>query len=180
MNTDLYNKLEAGFGVTGLEVKNQYQAFIKIKKDSAVALITYLKEVESYTHLSFFTAVDQIEKGEFELMYMLHSYKTNHDICVVVNINRDISQMESIHHLWPAVQTYQKELREMFGIDFPGSPGLMENFCLEGWDGIPPMRREFDTKAYCEETFYERPGRKTYDPTKYMKEKLYPSEAETW
>ncbi len=180
MDTNLYKKLEDGFGATGLEVKNKFQAFIQIKKDSAVALISHLKMVEGYKHLSFFTAVDQIEKGVFELMYMLHNYNTNQDLCIVVHIDRIDAEMQSIHHLWPAIETYQRELREMFGINFPGSPRVMDNFCLEGWDNTPPMRREFDTKKFCEETFYERPGRKTHDPTEYMKEKLYPSEAETW
>ena len=51
---------------------------------------------------------------------------------------------------------------------------------LEGWDEIPPMRRDFDTKEYSEKTFYPRPGRVTHDTREHMKKKLYPSEAETW
>ena len=111
---------------------------------------------------------------------MLHNYKNNHDIGLIIPIDRENAQMESIHHLWPAIETYQRELREMFGIDFPGCPRVNENFCLEGWEDIPPMRRDFDTSEYCKKTFYTRPGRKTNDPTKYMKGKMYPSEAETW
>ncbi|WP_416208189.1 NADH-quinone oxidoreductase subunit C [Halomonas sp.] len=34
----------------------------------------------------------------------------------------------------------QRELKEMFGIDFPGSPRVDEPFVLESWDDIPPMR----------------------------------------
>ena len=37
-----------------------------------------------YTHLSFFTAVDQIEEGLFELLYMLHNYNLTHDLGVIV------------------------------------------------------------------------------------------------
>jgi NADH-quinone oxidoreductase subunit C len=62
----------------------------------------------------------------------------------------------------------------MFGIDFPGSPGVDESFILEGWQEIPPMRKDFDTAAYSEKTFFPREGRKTDDPKEYMKEKLYP------
>jgi NADH-quinone oxidoreductase subunit C len=50
-----------------------------------------------------------------------------------------------------------------------------EDFMLEGWDEIPPMRREFDTKAYAERTFFPRPGRKSTDPRSHMQEQLYPS-----
>ncbi|MFP3960329.1 MAG: NADH-quinone oxidoreductase subunit C, partial [Spirochaetaceae bacterium] len=135
-----------------------------------------------YRHLAFFTAIDYIEEGTFRLVYMLHNYGLRHDLGVMVDIDRqgEGCRMESIHHLWPAAETYQRELREMFGIDFPGSPRLEEDFALEGWDGTPPMRREFDTRAYSEETYYARPGRHTHDTRAHMKEKLYPSEAETW
>jgi len=82
--------------------------------------------------------------------------------------------MASIHHLWKQAGTYQRELKEMFGIDFPGSPRVDDSFILEGWDNIPPMRRDFDTKKYSEETFFPRPGRESHDPETYMKSKLYP------
>ena len=64
----------------------------------------------------------------------------------------------------------------MYGIDFPESPGVNDSFILEGWDDIPPYRRDFDTMKYAEETFFPREGRTTNDPTEYMKKKLYPDE----
>ena len=53
-----------------------------------------------------------------------------------------------------------------------------DGFVLEGWDNIPPMRKDFDTKKYVEETYYPRDGRTTKDPSEHMEEKLYPVEAE--
>ena len=70
--------------------------------------------------------------------------------------------MISIHHLWEQAATYQQEIHEMFGINFPGSPGVDENFILEGWQNIPPMRRDFDTLKYSVETYFPREGRETY------------------
>ena len=87
-------------------------------------------------------------------------------------VSRENATMESAHTLWEQVKTYQREMKEMFGIDFPGSPGVDENFILEGWDDKPPYRRDFDTKKYAEDTFFPRPGRKRYDPEEYMKEKM--------
>jgi NADH-quinone oxidoreductase subunit C len=82
--------------------------------------------------------------------------------------------METIHDLWPTAATYQRELREMFGIQFPGSPGVNDDFILEGWTGMPPYRRDFDTKRFSEENYNHRPGRETRDPANYMKQQLYP------
>jgi NADH-quinone oxidoreductase subunit C len=63
----------------------------------------------------------------------------------------------------------------MYGIRFPGSPRLDEDFCLEGWDQIPPMRREFDTKKFSEERFGHREGRSSEVPRDHMKVELYPN-----
>ena len=82
--------------------------------------------------------------------------------------------MHSIHKLWAQAADYQRELKEMFGIDFPGSPRVDESFMLESWREIPPMRKEFDTHEYVQRTFFPRPGRETNDPRVYMKKKLYP------
>ncbi len=154
--------------------------FVQVSPEETVGYITKMRNVNGYTHLVFFTAIDYIEDGIFRLTYMLHNYATGSDLGIQCDIPREHASMESIHHLWPHGATYQRELKEMFGIDFPGSPGVDESFVLEGWTDIPPMRREFDTKEYSEKTYFPRPGRVTHDTAEYMKEKLYPSEAETW
>ena len=66
----------------------------------------------------------------------------------------------------------------MFGIDFPGSPGVNDDFILEGWRDIPPYRRDFDTLQFSEENFRHRPGRETRDPAGHMKQQLYPDKAD--
>ena len=154
--------------------------FVRVSQEQAVSLLTELQSLEGFTHLVLFTAVDFIEEGNFQLTYILQNFEKHQDLAVLVTIDRSHPTMESIHHLWPHAMTYQQEMFEMYGIEFPGSPRLYDDFVLEGWDGPPPMLRDFDTKAYSEETFFPRPGRKTYDTTEYMKEKPYPSEAETW
>ena len=153
--------------------------FIGVEPRHAVSAIHMLKERHQFNHLVFLTAVDLIEREEFRLTYMVHSYESGADIGLQVEIPREGSCMESIHRLWAQAATYQRELKEMFGIDFPGSPRVDETFILEGWDQIPPMRREFDTRAYSEATFYPRPGRTTHDTTDHMRQQLYPELDET-
>ena len=111
------------------------------------------------------------------MTYLLHNYETHSDIGVHIKIPRENPVAKSIHYLWATAHIYQRELKEMFGIDFPGSPRLDEPMMLEGWDQIPPMRKDFDTKKYSEETFFPRPGRQTNDPKQYMKDKNYPADS---
>jgi NADH-quinone oxidoreductase subunit C len=172
----LLRDLDARFAVTEPRRQRDNLAFVRVEAGRAVDLITHLRDREGYTHLVFLTAVDVIEQGVFRLTYLLHNYDSRSDIGVEVEVNRENSKMESIHTLWAQAGTYQRELKEMFGIDFPGSPRVDEPFILESWDDIPPMRREFDTKAYSEARYVPRPGRTTHDTTEHMKEKLYPEE----
>ena len=174
------------------QVQSSDLAFVTVAPEVARHLILDLRDRFGFTHLVLLTAVDYIEEGKFLLTYLLHNYELHHDIGVQVPIGRDSAKtagdrpaeadpdtaasMESIHDLWAQAGTYQRELKEMFGIDFPGSPRVDEPFILEGWDEVPPMRREFDTKQYSETTYFPRPGRSTNDPADYMRQKLYPKE----
>jgi NADH-quinone oxidoreductase subunit C len=171
---DFIEKIKKQFPVTDEKFQKEGLAFITIEIDKAVSLITYLRDYEKYTHLTLLTAVDWLEEGVFQLTYLLNSPELKRDLGVRVMVPRDNPVMTSAHHLWEQMPTYQRELKEMFGIDFPGSPRLDEDFILEGWDNIPPYRRDFDTKKYSEETYFPREGRFTHDPEEYMKEKLYP------
>ncbi|MCK5816516.1 MAG: NADH-quinone oxidoreductase subunit C [Candidatus Marinimicrobia bacterium] len=172
----LIKRLKQKFSISDAVYQRKDEVFVSVKKEDAVALITHMKEKEGFTHLVILTAVDWLEDGKFQLTYLLNNNTEKMDVGVRVFLDREHSEMESIHHLWKQAPTYQRELKEMFGIDFPESPRIDEPFILEGWQEIPPYRRDFDTKTYTEETYFPRPGRKTHDPAEYMKQKLYPEE----
>ena len=164
------------------DVTSAHGYFITCDKKDTVSLLTYLKNVEGFKHLVLITAVDWIEDNRFQLTYLLNNPVIKKELGVRTFIERSVwpeeSVMDTSHHLWPAAKTYQRELHEMFGIDFPGSPEINEPLILEYWDDIPPYRKDFDTKKYSEETYFPREGRGTNDPALYMKEKLYPREGE--
>lgn len=168
--------IKSQFAITTIIEQRSNLSFITIDKEHAVSLITYLRDFQGMTHFVLLTAADWLEEKEFQLTYLLNNPKEKFDIGVRVRISRDEATMQSAHHLWEQVATYQRELKEMFGIDFPGSPGVDKPFILEGWDNTPPYRRDFDTKQYSEDTYFPRPGRESNDPAEYMKKKLYADE----
>ncbi len=175
---EILDRLEKRFFVQVRDQQRPNLAFVTVKPNVLVQALTYLRDVEEFKHLVMISAVDFIEQNSFQLTYILHNYQKHIDIAVRTEIDRQNPTMDSIHHLWAAAQVYQRELKEMFGIDFPGSPRLNEPMILEGWDNIPPMRKEFDTKKYSEETYFPRTGRASCDPVKIMEKKLYRIEAE--
>jgi len=172
----IIQRLQGIFDVTAVKKQRGNLYFVTVGKGQVIPAITHLRDTEGFSHLVMITVADWIENGIFELSYILHHHGIHTDIAICTEIGRENASMHSAHHLWEQAWTYQRELKEMYGIDFPGSPRVDESFNLEGWDNIPPMRREFDTLKYANETYFPRPGRQSHDPATYMKQKLYPNE----
>lgn len=169
----LINKIKEMIKIEALTKQRDDLYFITVRKEQLELILSYLKDNEGFTHLAFLQAVDYLEDNKFQLTYMLYNYNTKVNFGIKVFIDREKAEMTSIHKLWAHAWQYQRELYEFYGIDFPGSPRVDESFVLEGWEEMPPMRRDFNTLEYSIKTFYQRPGRSTNDPTKYMKEKMY-------
>lgn len=176
MLKEIIQRIDSRFHVDEVTDQRDNLHFITVQKADVISLLTYMRDIEHFTHFVLMTAVDWIENGKFQLTYILNHPDKKVDIGIRTYISRENEPMESAHHLWNHVATYQRELKEMFGINFPGSPRVDESFLLEGWEDTPPMRREFDTKKYSEETYFPRPRPEGEDPKEYMKRKLYPDE----
>jgi len=170
----LFDRLKTHFPLGEITEQRENLAFITVERAHLRALLLHLRDVEGYTHLVLLTAVDWLEEGELQLTYLLNNRALALDVGLRVRLPRDGTVMDSIHDIWPTAETYQRELREMFGIDFPGSPRVNDNFALEGWVDVPPYRRDFDTLEFSERNFAHREGRETFDPRAHMKKKLYP------
>jgi len=170
----LQTRLSALFALGEFTPQRDKLGFLTVPQSHLRAVATHLRDVEGFSHLVLLTAVDWLEEGQFQLTYLLCNRLARLDLGLRVFLPREAATMDSIHDLWPTAATYQRELREMFGIDFPGSPRLAEEFILEGWIDIPPYRRDFDTKKFAAENFSQRPGRVTHDPAAHMKQQLYP------
>jgi len=121
-------------------------------------ILTYLKVNLGYIHLSHISCVDWLEEGEFEIIYIVWSPKEKIKVFIKTRIDRENPVLPNIDMIWRQANTYERELREMFGIEFNGLVGDKE-FLLEDWQDIPPMRRDFKTEEYAEKTFWSREGR---------------------
>ncbi|MBF0456037.1 MAG: NADH-quinone oxidoreductase subunit C [Magnetococcales bacterium] len=168
MMRELYKKTKQLFPLGDLTEQRHDLVFVSIPHPFLSSLLRHLRDKEGFSHLVLLTAVDWLERGEFQLTYLLCNRSKAWDMGVRVVLPREGATMESIHTLWPTAATYQRELKEMFGIDFPGSPGVNDDFILEGWDDIPPYRRDFDTLKFAEARFTQRPGRESLDPAQHM------------
>ncbi len=132
----------------GLTVQAKYHNQIEVisTPDKAVSNLVISKG-KGFDHLVNILCVDWIKDGKFQVTYNLWSYNLKLHITFKVMVDRKKPVMPTIMELWPHAQVYERELHEMFGVDFPGNPDLRPLF-LHNWHDIPPMRKDFDTEAY--------------------------------
>jgi NADH-quinone oxidoreductase subunit C len=129
-----------------------------VDKQCLPSILTYLKSRLGYIHLSHITCVDWLEEGEFEVIAIVWSPVDKMKVFIRTRVDRNKPVLPNIDMIWRQANTYERELREMYGIVFTGLEAP-EEFLLEDWEGPPPMRRDFDTEEYADNTFWHRPGR---------------------
>ncbi len=122
------------------------------------SILLYVKEEMGFIHLSHASCVDWLEEGQLELVFIVWSPAEKMKIFIRTRVDRDHPVMENMDMIWPQLNTYEREFRELYGVQFTGLVAPDE-FILEDWQGPPPYRRDFDTAAYAEKTFWHRPGR---------------------
>jgi NADH-quinone oxidoreductase subunit C len=157
LENKILDDIKNTFNIEG-KVKRNLRVDINADKSQISSILLYAKNQKGYIHLAHITCIDWIEDEEFELVYTIWNPETKIHLHIKTNIDRNNPVMENIDNIWDQANTYEREMREMYGIEFPGLIGDKE-FILEDWDEMPPMRRDFDTLAYAEQTFYQRPGR---------------------
>jgi NADH-quinone oxidoreductase subunit C len=129
-----------------------------VRKETVSSVLVFMKDTLGFKHLSHISCVDWIEENVFELIFIIWSPTDKLRVFIRTRIDRANPVMDNMDMIWPQMHTYERELKEMYGISFEGLEAPDE-FLLEDWDGPPPMRRDFDTEAYAHDTFFERPGR---------------------
>lgn len=118
-----------------------------VAADALPALLELLRGRASYVHLSAITCVDWMEEGEFELVYHVWSYELQTLVSCHTRIPRDPGRYISVYDIYMPAGFFERDIHEMFGVWFEGSPD-MSKFVLTEWDGPPPMRKEFDSEAW--------------------------------
>jgi NADH-quinone oxidoreductase subunit C len=125
---------------------------IDVPAESLPTLLELLQGKASYVHLSAISCVDWIEQDEFELVYHVLSYESHTVISAHTRIPRDPGVYLSIYDLYQPAAFFERDIHEMFGVFFEGSPD-MEKFILTEWDGPPPMRKEFNSEEFVNQHF---------------------------
>jgi NADH-quinone oxidoreductase subunit C len=140
--------------VDGAEVrqKSPRRVRVDIAPEALVTLLQLLKGKAGYLHLSSISCVDWPNTFEFELVYHVWSYETRVLASVHTRISKQVERYISVYDLYTPAGFFERDIYEMYGLYFEGSPN-MEKFILTEWNGPPPMLKSFDTEQYVRDTF---------------------------
>jgi len=147
--------------ITGVIFKRQgaRRLRVDIDADRLPTLLALLKGRAGYLHLSAISCVDWPQDSEFELVYHLGSYETQVMVAAHIRIPRAASRYLSVYDIHIPAGFFERDIHEMYGIEFEGSPN-MTPFILTEWQGPPPMRKDFDTLGYVNQHY----SWQQYDP----------------
>lgn len=151
MGNSTEKKLKAHFrGITISEAKDG-RLTITIHSDNALDVLKFLKE-QGYVHLALISCVDWIDKQKLELVYVLSSYFENEHVILKTSIPRKKPSFETAIDIFQNAEPYEREIHELFGIDFKGHPRQIPLFLERDYE-IPPFRKDFDTREYVKQYF---------------------------
>ncbi len=148
--------------------KEDHYLHISIPRSHVVEMLLSAKQIYELRTLQLISVVDRIEDDLFQLTWILED-ATGVDIFILsAEFPRKNCIVPTLGDIWETAIIFERELHEMYGIDFPGNSRQKEDFLLEGWKDIPPLRRDFDTLEYSLRTYGERREREHIDPREYI------------
>jgi NADH-quinone oxidoreductase subunit C len=93
--------------------------------------------------LAEFTAVDYWPREpRFEVVYILLSVAHGTRLRIKVRVAGARPALETVSGIWPAANWLEREVWDMFGIDFTGHPDLRRLLTPEDWEGHP-LRKDY-------------------------------------
>jgi NADH-quinone oxidoreductase subunit C len=141
--SDLARELKDALG-DGITELSSYlgQNFIVAKPASVIPILEYLKLEADYDYLVDVTAVDWPKRAErFDVVYILYSFARNDRVRIKTYIKEGEKPKTAVDvHL--TANWLEREVFDMFGIEFEGHPDLRRILMPEEWEGYP-LRKDY-------------------------------------
>ena len=143
------------------------QIYINIKDNDLTTVILFLKtnSITKFRQLIDITAVDYPEKDRrFKMVYLLLSHETNSRIIVDYNIKED-EIVPSLTSIYPSANWMEREVFDMYGIQFKDHPDLRRILTDYGFKGHP-LRKDFPLTGHNEVRYSEEEKKVIYENVK--------------
>jgi NADH-quinone oxidoreductase subunit C len=89
------------------------------------------------------TAVDRYPaEPRFELVYHLHSLERKERVRLKCQVSGEAPAIDSVTSVWRGANWYEREVFDLFGIQFVGHPDLRRIMMPDDWEGHP-LRKDY-------------------------------------
>jgi NADH-quinone oxidoreductase subunit C len=95
-----------------------------------------------FDYLFCLTCIDW--KTHLTMVYHLSSTKYRHNIVVKSKLERNKPEIETVCKIWRTAEFHEREVYEMFGVNFLNHPDLRLLILPDGWEGKNPMLKDFE------------------------------------
>jgi NADH-quinone oxidoreductase subunit C len=83
-------------------------------------------------------------KTHLTMVYHLSSTHFRHNIVVKAKLDRTKPEIATVAGIWRTAEFFEREVYEMYGVNFLGHPDLRLLILPDGWEGKNPMRKDFE------------------------------------
>ncbi|QSE98920.1 NADH-quinone oxidoreductase subunit C [Fulvivirga lutea] len=132
------------------EDENATPKAVEISAKELVNTMNFLFENDQlyFDMLSCITGLDNgPEDGSMEVIYNLYSIPFDHHLMVKVKLDRNAPKIDTVSHIWQTGDWLEREVFDMYGIEFTNHPDLRRILLPNDWIGHPLKKdyKEQDT-----------------------------------
>ncbi|MHC1594831.1 MAG: F420H2 dehydrogenase subunit FpoD [Methanotrichaceae archaeon] len=175
---DVLSALQSAFpgAIQEFRVEADNRLWATVDPNKMVEICEFLRDEQDFDHYSGAAGVDKIDEDLFEVTEILASHGAHPVVALLkVKTPRDAPSVKSLTDLFWNADWYEREIWEMFGINFEDHPGLYPLLLVDELVGSWPWRKDF--KGYPDYNTNER-VLETINPDGYAEYNISPTEAE--
>ena len=122
---------------------------VVIQRDKLPEIVERLRDDDA-TKMDFLRAITCVDYENrvprFEVVYVLYSMELKHMLTLRVVVDEDDTTIPSIHHLYGCAGWTEREVWDMYGIEFEGHPDMRRVLLYEEFEGHP-LRKDYEKQA---------------------------------
>jgi len=94
-----------------------------------------------FDYLFCLTCIDW--KTHFTMVYHLTSTTHRHTLVVKSKLDRNNPEIETVSDIWRTAEFHEREVYDLFGVNFLHHPDLRRLFMTDEWEGWP-LRKDYE------------------------------------